>query len=584
MTQLPPEHPDADALAADWRALLGDDAPSTGVISTPSTGSTAQTPPPAGPPRPVQPAPQPVPAPVSAPEQASPARPMTRREIREAEQRAAAQADAEAAGVAAPAAAPVRPPVPQQAPQSQQIPQLPQQTSPNPIDPQSGLRAPTVPAQPRSAFDAHLGGEAPPIVPRAETAPTATPEPAAEASPFADLIGDPHQSLDPLADPEPVRRKPSRAERRAAASDPYDHHTDEKPRRRGAWGCLIGLLVVAALGAGAFFFLQEPINAVIERFQPAADYEGTGTGEVTFMIHEGDTGESIGANLVDADIVASTDAFLEAVADADPAPVFYPGAYLLAEQMSAQAALDAILDPANKLENTFVIPEGTATVDALPYIAEGTGIPLEDLQAAAAEPPANYGLPAEATNLEGFLFPATYTLDPSLDAHAVLQTLVDRQFQALDEAGVAPEDRWKTIVLAALVQREAGLKDDFYKVSRVFLNRLDPAKWESGLLQSDATVAYGTGNTHLVTTTDEERADPANTYNTYVHPGLPVGPISNPGDLAIDAALHPADGPWLFFVTWNLDTGETIFSETVEEHEAAVAKWLAWMEEHPEYG
>ena len=196
--------------------------------------------------------------------------------------------------------------------------------------------------------------------------------------------------------------------------------------------------------------------------------------------------------------------------------------------MSAQSALDALLDPSNKLENTFVIPEGTATVDALPLISEGTGIPLEELQAAAAEPPANYGLPAEATILEGFLFPATYTLDPDVDAHAVLQTLVDRQFEALDAAGVAPADRWKTIVLAALVQREAGLRDDFYKVARVFLNRLDPAQWESGLLQSDATVAYGTGNTHLVTTTDAERADAGNPYNTYVHPGLPIGPDLEP--------------------------------------------------------
>ena len=193
------------------------------------------------------------------------------------------------------------------------------------------------------------------------------------------------------------------------------------------------------------------------------------------MIHEGDTGGSIAENLVDEDIVASTEAFTEVLADADPTPIFYPGAYLMAEQMSAQSALDALLDPANKLENTFVIPEGTATVDALPIISEGTGIPLEELQAAAAEPPANYGLPAEATTLEGFLFPATYTLDPDIDAHAVLQTLVDRQFEALDAAGVAPADRWKTIVLAALVQREAGLRDDFYKVARVFLNRLDPA-------------------------------------------------------------------------------------------------------------
>jgi UPF0755 protein len=117
-------------------------------------------------------------------------------------------------------------------------------------------------------------------------------------------------------------------------------------------------------------------------------------------------------------------------------------------------------------------------------------------------------------------------------------------------------------------------------VSRVFLNRLAIGM----LLQSDATVAYGTGHTNTVTTTNAERADASNPYNTYVHPGLPPGPISNPGDLAINAALHPADGPWLYFVTWNLKTGETIFSTTIAEHNAAVAKWQQWMKDNPGYG
>ena len=96
-------------------------------------------------------------------------------------------------------------------------------------------------------------------------------------------------------------------------------------------------------------------------------------------------------------------------------------------------------------------------------------------------------------------------------------------------------------------------------------------------------MAYGTGNTHRVTTTDEERGDTANAFNTYVHEGLPVGPISNPGDLALNAALNPADGTWLYFVTVNLDSGETAFSTTFAEHQAAVKQWQAWMREHPEY-
>ncbi|GAA1754598.1 endolytic transglycosylase MltG [Agromyces humatus] len=373
---------------------------------------------------------------------------------------------------------------------------------------------------------------------------------------------------------------PSRSERRAEISDP---HEPGRPRRRGAWGCLIGLVVVIALGVGAFFFLQGPITALVDRFQPAEDFEGTGTGEVVFMIHEGDTGTSIADNLASEDIVASAQAFTEALAEADPTPIFYPGAYLMAEQMSAQSALDALLDPANKLENTFVIQEGMWAKNALAEAAAVTGLPIEELEAAAADV-TTLGLPAEATGVEGFLFPATYTVDPDITAPALVKMLVDRSFEALDAAGVAPEDRWRTVVKASLIEREAGLRDDYYKVSRVIDNRLNPELFDSGLLQFDSTVHYGLGDDSVVTTTDAQRADPANAYNTYVHPGMPPGPIGNPGDLAIDAALHPADGSWLYFVTVNLDTGETVFSATIDEHDAAVELFLAWLADHPEYG
>ncbi|SFR76734.1 UPF0755 protein [Agromyces sp. CF514] len=383
---------------------------------------------------------------------------------------------------------------------------------------------------------------------------------------------EPAQPVDPFA--------ASRTDRRANA---FDEYHEPKKKRRGPWGCLIGLLVVAALVAGAAFFLQGPIASVVAYFTPAEDYDGAGTGEVVFMIHEGDTGSTIAENLAAQDVVASYDAFYDLLLEQSPEPEFHPGAYQLASRMSSQAALDALVDPANKLENTYVVPEGTALPDVLVSASEGTGVPLEELQAAAAESPQSYGLPAEATTLEGFLAPLTYTLDPGVDARGVLQTMVDSQMATLDAAGVAPADRWKTIVLASIVQREAGSNlDDFPKIARVFQNRLD-----QGInLQSDATVAYGTGNMHTVWTTDEERADASNLYNTYANPGLPVGPIGNPGSVAIDAALHPAEGTWLFFVPVNLATGETVFSTTVEEHEAAVAQlqeWCAASEENAAY-
>lgn len=348
-------------------------------------------------------------------------------------------------------------------------------------------------------------------------------------------------------------------------------------------GWLVSLGILAGLGGAAYTFLQGPINAAIQRMQPAPDFAGTGIGTVDITISDGQTGTDVGKTLVTAGVVKSLRAFLEAISGASPAPQFYPGVYRMAKEMSAKSALTRLADPSAKLVNAFVIPEGTWLPNALKIIAAGTKVPLEQLVAASKEPPSSYGLPAEAKNLEGFLFPATYSIDPGSSAHDILQQLVNRQFKALDDAGVPVGQRWKTIILASLVEREAGIRNDYYKVARVFLNRLDPKQWESGLLQSDATVGYGVGVDERVQTTDAERADAANLYNSYVHPGLPPGPIGNPGDLAIDAALHPAEGPWLYFVTVNLQTGETVFSTTLNEHEAAVAQWQAWMRDHPEY-
>ncbi|NYD65892.1 endolytic transglycosylase MltG [Agromyces atrinae] len=415
-------------------------------------------------------------------------------------------------------------------------------------------------------WNAMIGGE-----PRADTSPgAAAPTPAAAPQPQsrreARQAAQRTHDLDEHLTAAPV--KGGRSARRAEFGVV---EVETKPKR-GAWGCLIALLVVIGLLVAAFFLVQGPFNDFMARFQPAADYEGSGTGEVTFMITEGDTGTTIATGLHDQGITASFDAFYDLVVATSPAPVFHPGAYTMAEKMSSRAALDALLDPANRLESTFVIPEGTAAPEALERAAEGTGIPLADLQAAAADYGA-YGLPAEATGVEGFLFPATYTFDPGATATQVIQTMVDRTFQALTSAGVDPANYWNTIILASIVQREAGSdQNDFPKIARVFQNRLD----QGMNLQSDATVAYGTGNTHTVWTTDEERADASNLYNTYANPGLPVGPIGNPGDVAIAAAQTPADGPWLFFVPINLDTGETVFSETVDQHDAAVQQLQDW--------
>lgn len=452
-------------------------------------------------------------------------------------------------------AVPLQPPPPQP-PQPPQQPQQPPPQQPQQWPPQQPWPAAQQPDRPETTFRWQLD----------DPHPSAQRDDQPGRLPWDDQL----QTLTD-ADDEPHGRL-SRAERRARKRD------DDLPRRNGGWGCLIGLLIVGALVAGAYSFLQGPISALMERFTPAEDFEGSGTGEVIFVIHDGDTGSDIAENLVDEGITASYDAFYDLLLEESPEPEFHPGAYLLAEEMSAKAALDALLDPAKKLENTVRITEGAWARDALAEASAVLEIPIEEFQAAAANPQA-LGLPAEATSVEGFLFPATYTFDPDATAQEIVQTMVTESLAAFDAAGVAPEDRYRVATLASLIERE-GLPQDFTKVSRVIQNRLG----EGMPLQFDSTVHYGLGDNSVVTTTDAEREDPANPYNTYVHPGLPPGPIGNPGAEAIQAALNPADGPWLYFVTVNPETGETVFTSTLEEHEAAAEQFYQWLEEHPDHG
>ncbi|MBX9718755.1 MAG: endolytic transglycosylase MltG, partial [Microbacteriaceae bacterium] len=302
------------------------------------------------------------------------------------------------------------------------------------------------------------------------------------------------------------------------------------------------------------------------------DYEGDGNGtEVTIVVRPGDIGEDVARTLQRAGVTMSFTAFYDLLL-ADESIVLFPGTYLLQEQMSARSALDVLRDPANRVTASVTIPEGTTILDALGLLALGTDIPVEEFEAAAVDPTV-YGISAEAPSLEGYLFPATYEFEPGLTAAQVIQVLVDEMFARLDARGVAPEDRHRILTMAGLVQREAGPNtDDFGKIAQVFYNRLEGG-WR---LESDATVAYGTGNFSTVWTTDAERADASNPYNTYANDGLPIGPIGLPGEVAIDAAISPTEGPWFFFVPINLQTGETVFSETVDQHEAAVAMLRQW--------
>ncbi|MFJ4252572.1 endolytic transglycosylase MltG [Microbacterium sp. NPDC090003] len=362
-----------------------------------------------------------------------------------------------------------------------------------------------------------------------------------------------------------------------------DRARAQKPKKRGR-GCLIALLIIlvivggiAAAGAWAMNTYGEQINDIMGWGEPKDYEDGQASGEAFVTIKDGDTGRPVSTALYEAGVTKTEDVFYDYLIEENIAVTFYPGVYRLQEKMTAAAALEALGNEDNKLENTVSVGEGATIESSLPAMAETLGLPIADFEAAVADPSA-YGV--DAPSLEGWLFPAVYTFDPEVAATQVIQRMVDRTRESLTSAGVPDADAERILTIASIIQRE-GRTADFAKVSRVIQNRLDIDM----KLQMDSTAQYGYGSLHEgVVSSSAEALEDDNDWNTYVRTGLPITPIASPNDAAIDAAMHPEDGPWLYFVTIDLSTGETQFSETYEEHQAGIEKWRDWCRANPDAG
>lgn len=337
---------------------------------------------------------------------------------------------------------------------------------------------------------------------------------------------------------------------------------------------LVALLAATLITLGSFAYLNRAeLRVLVEQFT-GAEYSGTQGPMVTVVVKRGDVGTDVAKALVEAGVTKSYDVTLRTIYAMNP--TFFPGSYNIPSMISSSKAVSLLVDPTNMISNRITIREGLRLGSVFKLLQEKTGIPVSAFEA-EAKAHKSFGIPEEAPSLEGYLFPATYSFDPSYSAREILNVLVQRTKDQLLEDGVAEKDWHRVLTLASVVQREARMEQDFYKVARVFVNRLAIDM----PLQSDATVSYGVGG-NTFQTSAADRSDP-NPYNTYKYPGLPIGPISGVGALAIDAALNPADGPWLYFVSVNLKTGETVFSETFAQHEAAVEVWRKWLRENPDW-
>ncbi len=343
-----------------------------------------------------------------------------------------------------------------------------------------------------------------------------------------------------------------------------------RKRRRTA---ILSFFTVMIVSAAAVIVIPQ----LFTKDKALHDYPGPGTGSVTVVIPEGATGRDMANILVDNGVVATAEAFVDAYNADSRANGIQPGTYNLRLEMSGVGALTALLDPASKAEIKITIPEGFTTWQVYARLAEPFGMDAAEIEQIARG--GTIGLPDVAGGEpEGWFAPLTYTFTVDTTVEQALATMVQERVDELRRLGVAEADWERVLTIASIVERE-GRPDDYGKVARVIANRQDPSAESVGLLQMDSTVMYGLGIAGGVP--NQEQLDTDTPYNTYLHQGLPPTPIGAAGDAAIQAALNPEPGNWLYFVTINLDTGETLFSSTNAEHDANVAQFRAWCDENP---
>lgn len=386
---------------------------------------------------------------------------------------------------------------------------------------------------------------------------------------------DPHASLfgDDDEDRDPRPYHPTRADRRA-----YDRETEHSHRNRSRRGWLIVLLtlvIICVVGVGGFF--------IIRNYLVTKDYSGNGSGypTVTVTVHSGDTAADIGDTLADAGVVESASAFTDAASNDTQAQGIQPGAYDLHQHQSGKDALAALLDPSSRnASHDVLVTEGANLFDVQARLEKVLGGDSAAAISNALGKPADLGLPVTyskngtaPSSAEGFLYPATYTIDPGTKPQDALNQMVTRFIQADRDSGFAADAKtlgitpYEALTVASIIQAEAKFDADMPKVAEVIYNRLQA----NTALQIDATTKYGcelSGEKHCIYNNFPSP------YNSYLHDGLPPTPIDNPGAQAMAAAVHPATGKLKFYVNGDAQ-GHLSFSTNESDFQRAVDKCRA---------
>ncbi|MFE6977463.1 endolytic transglycosylase MltG [Streptomyces sp. NPDC057682] len=348
-----------------------------------------------------------------------------------------------------------------------------------------------------------------------------------------------------------------------------------KKKKKGRSGCaclVVSLVLVGGLGGVGYF----GYSFYKDRYGPDPDYSGSGTGSVEIEIPKGAYGYDIGNILKKAGVVKSVDAFVSAQNENPKGKSIQAGVYLLHEEMSAAEAVKMMVDP--KSQNLLVIPEGTRNSAVYAMVDKKLGLKKGTTEGVAKEKKSDLGLPGWAGGhkdlkdpLEGFLYPAAYPVTKETKPEAILKKMVSRaneEYDKLDLSAAAKKHNldspWEMLTAASLVQAEGKTHDDFRKMAEVIYNRLKPTNTQTNqYLQFDSSYNYLNKQSKINITLEEIRQN-KDPYNTYTHQGLTPGPIGNPGNEALAAALNPTKDGWIYFVATDGEH-KTEFAKTYAE-------------------
>jgi UPF0755 protein len=353
-------------------------------------------------------------------------------------------------------------------------------------------------------------------------------------------------------------------------------------KRRSGCACLVVVMVFGGgLGGVGYYGYQFYQN----RFGAAPDYAGDGTGEqVSVTIPKGAGGYEIGQALKQNGVVKSVDAFVAAQSQNPKGNNIQAGVYTLNKEMSAESAVALMLS--DKSRNNLVIAEGRRNSQIYTLIDKRLAVKAGTTAAVAKKEWPTLGLPDWANTskyikdpLEGFLYPSSYPVAKGMKPKDALKQMVDLAKEKYAEFGLQSKAKalnlknpLQLLTVASLVQVEGKTHDDFRKMAEVVYNRLKSTNTETNqLLQFDSTFNYLKKQSKINISESEinSNQDP---YNTYTQKGLPPGPIDNPGDDALKAALNPTADGWLYFVATD-GQNRTEFAKTYAEFQTLKDKF-----------